>query len=125
MSSNQEILEAHPSSHRQVPRGGLTLLAPLLLGAVDVVLELDADLPLVGLVPDEGVLEQLLRGGPLGVVLHQAALDEAEKLLRPVGERNKRRFIRSMLECGTPPLIHFVLDRWGQGILGGARACGR
>lgn len=59
----------------------LTLLAPLLFGSVNVVFELDADLPLVGLIPDEGVLEQLLRGGALGVVLHQAALDEAEELL--------------------------------------------
>lgn len=60
---------------------GLTLLPPLLFGAVDVVFELDADLPLVGLVPDERVFEQLLGGGALGVVLHQAALDEAEELL--------------------------------------------
>lgn len=59
----------------------LTLLAPLLLGPVDVVFELDADLPLVGLVPDEGVLQQLLGGGALSVVLHQAAFDEAEELL--------------------------------------------
>ena len=81
MSSNQEILEVHPSSHRQVPRGGLTLLAPLLLGAVDVVLELDADLPLGGLVPDEGVLQELLRGRAAGVGLHQAALDEVHELL--------------------------------------------
>lgn len=62
----------------------LTLLAPLLLGSVDVVFELDADLPLVGLVPDEGVLQQLLSGRTLGVILHQAALDKAEELLRPV-----------------------------------------
>ena len=60
---------------------GLTLLAPLLLGPVDVVFELDADLPLVGLVPDEGVFQQLLSGGPLGVVLHEAAFNEAEELL--------------------------------------------
>lgn len=46
-----------------------------------MVFELDADLPLVGLVPDEGVFEQLLGGGALGVILHQAALDEAEELL--------------------------------------------
>jgi len=52
-----------------------------------VVLQLDADLPLVGLVPDERVLQQLLRGGPLGVVLHQARLDEAEELLGPGGRR--------------------------------------
>jgi len=63
---------------------GLTFLPPLLLGSVDVVFELDADLPLVRLVPDEGVFEQLLRRRSLGVVLHQAALNEAEELLRPV-----------------------------------------
>jgi len=62
----------------------LTLLAPLLLGAVNVVLQLDAHLPLVGLVPDVRVFEQLVGGGALGVVLHQAAFDEAEELLRPV-----------------------------------------
>ena len=64
---------------------GLTPLAPPLLGAVDVVLELNADLPLVGLVPDVGVLQQLLRGRPLGVVFHQACLDEADELLGPGG----------------------------------------
>lgn len=69
--------------HRQISLGGLTLLAPLLLGAVDVVFELDADLPLVGLIPDEGVFQQLLGGRALGVILHQAALNEAEELLRP------------------------------------------
>lgn len=50
-----------------------------------MVFELDADLPLVGLVPDEGVFQQLLSGRTLGVILHQAALNEAEELLRPVG----------------------------------------
>lgn len=59
----------------------LTLLTPLLFGAVNVVFELDADLPLVGLIPDERVFEQLLGGGALSVILHQAALDEAEELL--------------------------------------------
>ena len=48
----------------------LTFLASLLFSPVDVVLELDADLPFVGLVSDEGVLHQLLRGWPLAVVLH-------------------------------------------------------
>lgn len=48
----------------------LTFLSSLLFSPVDVVLELDADLPLVGLVPDEGVLHQLLRGWSLAVVLH-------------------------------------------------------
>lgn len=59
----------------------LTFFAPLLLGSVDVVFELDADLPLVGLIPNEGVFQQLLSGWTLSVVLHQAALDEAEELL--------------------------------------------
>lgn len=62
-----------------------TLLSPLLLGTVDVVFELNADLPLVGLVSDEGVLQQLLCRGALRVVLHQTALDETEKLFGPVG----------------------------------------
>ena len=63
--------------------GNLTSLPPLLLGAVDVVLELDADLPLVGQLSDEGMLQQLLRARPLAVALHQAALDERLELLRP------------------------------------------
>lgn len=71
-------------THTSTPHRGLTLLAPFLLGAVDVVFELDANLPLVGLIPDEGMFEQLLGGRALSVVLHQAALDEAEELLGPV-----------------------------------------
>lgn len=35
----------------------LLFLTPLLPGAVDVVLELDADLPLCGLIADEGKFE--------------------------------------------------------------------
>lgn len=64
-------------------KASLTLLPSLLLGAVDVVFELDPDLPLIGLVPDEGMLQQLLGRRPLRVVLHQTALYEAEKLLGP------------------------------------------
>lgn len=74
--------DTHTPTPTDLPRG-LTLLAPLLLGAVNVVFELDADLPLVGLIPDEGVFQQLLGGRTLGVILHQAALNEAEELLRP------------------------------------------
>ena len=62
---------------------GLTSLAPPLLGAVDVVLQLDADLPLVGQVSDERVLQELLGARPLAVALHQAALYERLELLRP------------------------------------------
>lgn len=47
-----------------------TFFSSLLFSPVDVVLELDADLPFVGLVSDEGVLHQLLRGWSLAVVLH-------------------------------------------------------
>ena len=75
----------HARSYRVI--GSLTPLAPLLLGAVDVVLQLDADLPLVGQVADVGVLEQLLRAGPLVVVLHQAAVHKRLELLRPEEEK--------------------------------------
>lgn len=61
-----------------------TLLSPLLLGAVDVVFELNAHLPLVGLVSDERVLQELLCWRPLCVVLHQTALNKTEKLFGPV-----------------------------------------
>ena len=61
----------------------LTSLPPLLAGAVDVVLELDTDVPLIGQLPDEGVGQQLLRAGPLVVVLQQAALDELVELFGP------------------------------------------
>lgn len=61
----------------------LTPLSSLLLGAVDVVLQLDADLPLVGQVSDERVFEELLCAGSLAVALHQTALYERLELLRP------------------------------------------
>jgi len=48
----------------------------VLLVPVYVVLELNADLSLGGLVADERVLQELLRVGPLGVVLQQARLHE-------------------------------------------------
>lgn len=57
-----------------------------------MVFELDADLPLVGLIPDEGVFQQLLGGRALGVILHQATLNEAEELLRPIGWTLNVRF---------------------------------
>lgn len=60
---------------------GLTPLPPPLLGAVDVVLELDPDLPLVGQVSDEGVFEELLGARPLAVALHQTAFYERLELL--------------------------------------------
>lgn len=66
-----------------IVRPVLTSLAPPLLGPVDVVLELDADLSLVGQVSDEGVFEELLGARPLTVALHQTAVDERLELLRP------------------------------------------
>ena len=77
------------NSDANSPPQALTFLAPLLARAVDVVLQLDAHLPLVGLVSDVRVLQELLGGGALGVVLHQAALDEAEELLGPGGGRGR------------------------------------
>lgn len=56
----------------------LVLLAP-----VNVVLELDADLPFRRLVPNEWVLEQLLRIGPLVIVLDEDRFDEALELFGP------------------------------------------
>lgn len=63
-----------------------------------MVFELDPHLPLVGLVSDEGVLQELVGGRPLRVVLHQTALDEAEELLGP---ENKITGEESVSE-GTP-----------------------
>ncbi len=53
----------------------LTSLASL-LGAVDVVLELNADLSLARQFSDKGMFEELLCAGPLVVVFHQTALNE-------------------------------------------------
>lgn len=55
-----------------------------------MVLELYANLPLVGLVPDEGVFQQLLRSGSLPMVLHQAALNKRLELFGPGGRRGSQ-----------------------------------
>lgn len=68
----------------------LTSLSPPLLGAVDVVFQLVADLPVVGQFPDEGVLAQLLRVGSLAGVLHQAELDERLELPRPAARQSHK-----------------------------------
>lgn len=62
---------------------GRTFLPPLLARVVDVVLQLDADLPLVRLVSDERVLQELIGGRPLGVILHQTVLNKVDELLGP------------------------------------------
>ena len=56
----------------------------MLLAPVNVILELDPHLPLCRLVPDERMLKQLLRVGPLVVVLDEHRLDEALKLFGPL-----------------------------------------
>lgn len=63
-----------------------TFLPPLLACVIDVVLELDADLPLVRLVSDKRVFQELICGRPLGVILHQTVLDKVDKLFGP-GDR--------------------------------------
>lgn len=74
----------------------LTSLASLLLGSVDVVLELDADLPLIGQISNEGMFEEGLCAGPLVVVLHQTALNECLELFRPA---DMRKSLRGMLQA--------------------------
>lgn len=66
-----------------LPPRPLTFLASLLARSVDVVLELDADLPLGGLVSDEGELEQLLRRRAAQVRLDETRVNEVDELLRP------------------------------------------
>lgn len=61
----------------------LTFLASFLPGSVNVVLELDADLPLGGLVTDERELEQLLRRWAAQVSLDETRVNEVDELLRP------------------------------------------
>lgn len=65
------------------PPPALTFLASLLPRPVDVVLELDADLPLCGLVADEGELEQLLCWWAAQVSLDETCVNEVDELLRP------------------------------------------
>lgn len=74
----------------------LTSLASLLLGSVDVVLELDADLPLIAQISNEGMFEEGLCAGPLVVVLYQTALNECLELFRPV---DMRKSLRGMLQA--------------------------
>lgn len=87
--------QARAHTHTRSPRpqtADRTFLPALLAAAVQVVLELDPHLPLVGLVSDEGVLQELVGGRPLRVVLHQTALDEAEELLGPENKITGERF---------------------------------
>lgn len=65
----------------------LTFFSSLLLCSINVVLQLDADLPLIRLVSYEWVLHQLLRGWPLAVILYQAALDKWLEFFWPARQK--------------------------------------
>ena len=65
--------------------------ARVLAVSVDVVTQLDADLPLGRLVLDVGVFQQLFGAQTTHVVLQQARLDEAVELLRPLARLKSRR----------------------------------
>lgn len=81
-----------------LPPHTLTFLASLLPGSVDVVLELNADLPLCGLVTDEGKLQQLLRWWAAQVSLDETRVNEVDELLRPGNDSGSAR--RAPLEGG-------------------------
>lgn len=72
-----------------------TFLTPLLPRPVNVVLELDADLPLRGLVADEGELEELLSGRATQVGLDETSVDEVDELLGPESSQGSPRGRRS------------------------------
>ncbi len=93
----------------------LTSLSSLLLGAVDVVLQLDADLPLVGQVSDERVLEELLCAGSLAVALHQAALYERLELLRPEITHAQKKSCRDTVYFRAVNLIMSELSAYIHG----------
>lgn len=68
---------------RLFPSHSLTFFSPFLARTVNVVFELNADLALSGLVPDEGVLQKLLCGWSRGIGLHQTALYKVNEFLGP------------------------------------------
>lgn len=77
----------------------LTSLSSLLTSAVDMVFELDANMSLVRLVANERMFQQLLCGGAIVVILHQAGFNKAEELLGPLenGNRSLERKAKSGL----------------------------
>lgn len=60
-----------------------TFLSPLFARAVNVIFELNSDLPFSGLVPDKRMLEQLLCALPAVIGLDEATLYKLHKFLRP------------------------------------------
>lgn len=69
-----------------------------------MVLQLNPDLALSRLVPDEGVLEQLLCGWSAGIRLHKAGLNKVDKFLGPgrKGEFVRAKRFGSIASC----LVH-------------------
>lgn len=61
----------------------VTFLLLVFLASIDVVLELNANLPFCGLVADERMLQQMLRVRTLVIILDQDGFDEAVELFSP------------------------------------------
>lgn len=87
-------MEVYAETVNRYKSCGRTFLSSLLARVVDVVLELDADLPLVRLVSDERVFQELISGRPLSVILHQAVLDEVDELLGPDDAEQKQTHLK-------------------------------
>lgn len=95
-NSSSSNFSSHSSSNSVVTTAAAVLTFILLfLGSVQVILEHDANLPLIGQIFDEGVSKQGVSGWPMQVVLDQAAVNERQETLRPVreGGRTGRRIV--------------------------------
>ena len=55
----------------------------MLFHSIDQIFDSNSGVSLVGLVPNEGVLQQLVCVGPLVIVLHQNSLNEILELGTP------------------------------------------
>lgn len=82
----------------------------MFLATINVVLELDADLPFCWLVADERMLEQMLRVRTLVVILDEDRFDEILKLFGPFFRLETRRRIAGNEKKG-PHRMH-VAQRW-------------
>lgn len=96
------------------PTRPLTFLTPLLPGAINVILELDADLALRGLVPDEGEFEQLLGRRATQVGLDETCVDEVRELLGPGDSGGSQRapWTGKAQEEPGRPLISKLFSSW-------------
>lgn len=80
------------------------------LATINVVLELDADLPFCWLVADERMLEQMLRVRTLVVILDEDRFDEILKLFGPFFRLETRRRIAGNEKKGSHRM--HVAQRW-------------